>query len=280
MTIRIGKISFTNILPIYHHFDGRDLDIELVPQVPTQLNRAMAAGEIDMGPISSFAYGQNHRNYLLLPDLSVSAEGPVRSIFLFTRGQSLSELHGARIALTRSSASSVALLRILLETFEGVRPVYVTMDPDLETMMQEADAALLIGDDALLGNWRNPGYQVIDLGQAWFERTGLSMTFAVWAVRREVAEKCHEQLVEIHRRFMRAKEEGERDRLPAIREAMRLLGGEAEFWHRYFAGLSYDLGEKQLSGLRAYFRYAADLGLLPGDVEIRMLDLQAGLGMR
>ena len=84
--IRIGRIAFTNILPIYHFFDPSGLNVEMIHQVPSQLNRGMAAGEIDMGPISSFAYGENHTRYTLVPHLSVSSRGPVRSIYLFTPG--------------------------------------------------------------------------------------------------------------------------------------------------------------------------------------------------
>lgn len=278
--IRIGRISFTNILPIYHHFDERGTQVELIPQVPTQLNRGMAAGEIDMGPISSFAYAENYPHFVLMPDLSISAMGPVGSIFLFTRGKELSEVRHARIALTNTSASSVNLLRVLLEKFEGGSPDYVTMPPSLEEMMKQADAALLIGDDALKALWKNPGYRVLDLGEEWHKYTGLSMTYAVWAVRREIAETRMEELEEIYVRFMKAKEQGRRDPLPVIQEAMRQLGGERVFWKEYYDNLIYDLREREIAGLKAYYRYAAELGLLSSDVEICMLDLTAGLGMR
>lgn len=279
--IRIGKIAFTNILPIYHYFDGQGTQVEFIPQVPTELNRGMARGEIDMGPISSFAYAEQYPQYVLMPDLSVSAMGPVGSIFLFTRGAELVDLRHARIALTQTSASSVALLRILLEKFAGASPDYVTMVPNLEQMMKEADAALLIGDDALKALWNNPaGYRVLDLGQEWFERTGLSMTFAVWAIRKEIAETRTAELEEIYFRFMKAKETGRKQPLPVIQEAIRQLGGEPAFWQQYYEGLCYDLREKEVVGLKTYYRFAAELGLLPPDVEICMLDLPASLGMR
>jgi chorismate dehydratase len=271
--IRIGKISFTNILPIYHYFDGSGLPIEMIPLVPTGLNRRMARGEIDMGPISAFAYAEQYPDYVLLPDLSVSATGPVGSIFLFTRGESLEELNGARIALTNTSASSVALLKILLEKYAGVSPEYVTMAPSLDEMMRGADAALLIGDDALTGLWRNPGFRVFDLGEEWHRCTGLSMTFAVWAVRREIAEERTEELAEIHRRFMLAKERGRREPLPVIREAIRQLGGDVPFWTRYFGGLDYDFRAKHREGLQTYFDHAYELGILSARVEIQVLDL-------
>ncbi|WP_124727327.1 menaquinone biosynthetic enzyme MqnA/MqnD family protein [Staphylospora marina] len=280
MTVRVGKISFTNVLPIYQHLDATGLDIELVPEVPARLNKAMAEGGIDLSPISSFAFGARHRDFYLLPDLSVSAWGDVRSVCLFTKGKSLSELDGARVALTPKSASSVALLRILLERYEGVKPRYETMEPDLPRMLESADAALLIGDDAIVGGRAHPEYRVFDLGREWHERTGHSMTFAVWAVRREVAHRSPNELANIHERFLEAKESGKRDLRPAVHEAMRLLGGDEGCWERYFRGLTYDLGERELEGLKLFFRHCAELSLLPEDVEICMPDLGAGTGMR
>jgi chorismate dehydratase len=274
--IRIGRIAFTNILPIYHFFDPAGLKVELIHQVPSQLNRRMAAGEIDMGPISSFAYGENHTRYTLVPHLSVSSRGPVRSIYLFTRQAELSDLRSARIAVTNTSATSVALLKILLQYFEGGDPEYLTMPPSLEEMMKEADAALLIGDDAVRGAWENPGYRALDLGEEWYKRTGLDMTFAVWAVRDEVAERLRDEVAVIASRLIGSKEKGLKDLFPVVEEARRRLGGSPEFWFRYYTGLCYDLGERQLEGLRAYYRYAGELGLLPGEVKIRVMDLPAG----
>ncbi|MFC7442129.1 menaquinone biosynthetic enzyme MqnA/MqnD family protein [Laceyella putida] len=278
--IRIGKIAFTNILPIYHYLDDRGLNVEWVRQVPTLLNRNMALGKIDMGPISAFAYAEHAEDYVLMPDLSISAMGPVGSIFLFTKGCQLHELDGKTIALTNTSASSVALLQIILEKFAGVKPTYVTMPPSLEEMMSVADAALLIGDDAVMGKWNHPGYRLYDLGEEWMKQTGRSMTFAVWAVRRKIAESRKSELEELYHRFMRAKAEGRKNMRPAIEEAMRQLGGDPAFWQKYYDGLSYDFGEREKRGLETYFRYATDLGLLPANVEIRMLDLPASLGMR
>lgn len=277
--IRIGKISFTNILPIYHYFDDTDLPIEWIPQVPTQLNRGMAEGKIDMGPISSFAYAENYPNYVLLPNLSVSATGPVGSIFLFTRGKSLSELKTSKIALTNTSASSVNLLKILLEGLEGGSPSYVTMAPDLSAMMENADAALLIGDDAIRAKWTNPGYTVLDLGEEWHKRTGKSMTFAVWAVRKEVAETRKEELVQIYRRFIEAKERSKREPGPVIQEAMRQLGGEPAFWHAYFQGLTYDFSPSEIEGLKTYYRWAKELGLISTEVTIEVLDLSLEINL-
>lgn len=266
--IRIGKISYTNVLPIYHYFDTQGLNVELIHQVPAKCNHDLANGTIDLASISSFAYGQNWKDYYLMPDLCVSSHGPVRSIFLFTKGKKMSELDGCKIALTSSSASSVHLLRILLEKFEGVIPSYITMEPDLERMMEEADAALLIGDDAIQASWRNHGYKVMDLGEEWYKHTGLSMVYAVWAVRREVVETRKEEMTKIYQRFMESKQRAKQDILPVIMAAQQRLGGSRNYWETYFRGLSHDFGDRERKGLETYYRYAGELGFLPKDLQM------------
>jgi chorismate dehydratase len=275
--IRVGQISFTNILPLYYYLkqNPASRNLQFIPRVPTQLNHEMARGTIDVGPISSFAYAQAYPRYVLLPDLSVSANGAVGSIFLFTKGLAWSDLRQARIALTHTSASSVVLLKILLERFAGATPVYITLPPSLDLMMKQADAALLIGDDALTALWNNPGYRVFDLGEEWFKRTGLSMTFAVWAVQRELTERRATELAELYHLFIQAKEKGARQIAPVIQAAMRQLGGTETFWRAYYSGLCYDLREREFSGLHTFYRYAAELGLLSSDVQMCMFDLLA-----
>lgn len=271
--IRIGEISYTNVLPIFYYFDSNDLPIEWIHHVPATLNQAMSQDEIDLGAISSFAFAEHADRYLLLPNLSVSAHGPVGSIFLFTKGKALDELDEVSIALTNTSASSVNLLRVILEKFIGVKPRYYVMEPNLDKMMAEADAALLIGDDAIRAAWSKPDYQVYDLGELWYQQTGLPMVFAVWAVRKEAALENPDLLAEIYDRFIGSKERGKQEPLAIIKEAQRKVGGEVPYWNQYFAGLSHDLGERELEGLQTFYRYASELGALPKEISIRMFQL-------
>ncbi|MDQ0418031.1 chorismate dehydratase [Croceifilum oryzae] len=271
--IRIGEISYTNVLPVFHFFDSSNLPIEWVNHVPATLNQAMSKGEIDLGAISSFAFAEHSDRYYLFPNLSVSAYGPVGSIFLFTKDKSLQELDQASIALTNASASSVNLLRVILEKFSGVKPLYQVMEPNLEQMMQVSDAALLIGDDAIRAAWSKPHYRAYDLGELWFQQTGLPMVFAVWAVRKEIVQKRPELMAEIYDRFMRSKESGNQEPMAIIKAAQRKVGGEVSYWKQYFAGLSHDLGERELEGLQLFYRYATELGTLPPEIAIQMFQL-------
>lgn len=275
-TMKIGKITFSNIMPIYHFFRTDQFyehQVELIPQVPSQLNRGMAAGEIDMGPISSFEYGRNYKKYEVLPDLSISSKGEVRSIFLFSK-RPIEELKEARIALTDKSATSNNLLKIILEKFYQASPIYEEMPANLDKMMTAFDAALLIGDDALLASWNNPGYHMYDLGELWYQHTGLWMVFAVWAVRRDVSLHKPELLRSVHNEFLRSKRKGFAELDEVVAQAKKEFGATAEFWKIYYTGLSYDFTPEHKRGLEYYYACAADIGLLaePATVEVFSTD--------
>lgn len=261
--LRVGRIDYANVWPVFHYFDPARLngEIETVRAMPAELNRKLREGEIDISAVSSFAFGLSADDYWLLPDLSVSSLGRVQSLLLFLKKPLAQALNG-RIALTTTSATTVNLLKIIVEKFYGGRPTYETADPSLEEMMKEADAALLIGDHAIRASWQNHGYQVMDLGEMWRERTGHWMTYAVWAVRRDAAAANPEAVRDIYREFVRAKGLAARRPEPLIAEAVRRIGGDETYWKGYFDGLSHDFSASQRAGLQLYFRYAKELGLM------------------
>jgi len=269
--LRIGRIDFTNVWPIYFHFPElvASSKVDIVKMVPTGLNRAMAAGEIDMGPISSFAYGESFENYVLYPDLSVSAYGEVNSILLFHEKPLRDIVHGS-IALPTTSASSVNLLKIILQQFYGGQPTYSYAPPVLEAMIEGHDAALLIGDDAIRESWRNRKYMITDLGQEWAKWTGQWMSFAVWALRRDAARRHPELVDEVFRAFVQSKAKAHGDPTAMIREACRTIGGEETYWRHYFHTLCYDFGREQWQGLQLYYRYCHELGFLPKPAAIEI----------
>jgi len=266
--IRVGIYPYTNCWPVFFHFDPASLrtPVEPVRDMPAALNRRLAAGEIDVAAISSFAYGQYADRFYLLPDLSVSALGRVKSILLFLKSPLERVLRG-KIAVTTTSATSVALLRIIMEKFWGGSPTYEYAEPSLESMLERADAALLIGDHAIRASWRPSGCRVLDLGEVWHLWTGNWMTFAVWAVRRETADARPDAVAEICEALLASKERSLRDPAPLVERAVAEIGGTDAYWHGYFANLCYDFGQAQRAGLRLYFRFARELGLLPPDFD-------------
>ncbi|WP_227936187.1 menaquinone biosynthetic enzyme MqnA/MqnD family protein [Alkalihalobacillus deserti] len=271
MSVIIGEISYTNILPFFYYLDREKLkeqNCSFVPQVPAQLNQAMSAGEIDVGGISSFAYADNADRFTLMPNLSVTSYGPVGSIFLFSK-KPLQQLGEANIALTSSSASSVHLLKIILEHFYSLKLSYTTMRPHLKTMLVEHDACLLIGDDAIVAKREVGGsYHCYDLGDLWFEHTGLPMTFAVFAVRNETLSEHTSLLGAVYRSFLESKRMSETNQYQLmIDDILKTHGGEKAFWVKYFHNLCNDFGEQEQKGLSYYFELLYQMGYLSNQVK-------------
>lgn len=269
--LRVGRINFTNVWPIFYYFPISRFaeEVELMLEVPTSLNKALAEGRIDMGPISSFAYGENSRNYVLFPDLSVSALGKVNSILLFHR-EPLEQIVNGTIALPTTSASSVNLLKVIIAKYYGGNPTYFYASPSLNDMMKSTDAALLIGDDAIRGSWEEHGYLVTDLGELWHRLTGHSMTFAVWAVREQVVREQPELLEQLLKAFQWSKSKGMANPEEMIQEARDSIGGTTSYWEHYFSQLTYDFGPIQWEGLRLFYQYAWELGLLEEPARLRI----------
>ncbi|MBW5446638.1 ABC transporter substrate-binding protein [Cohnella sp. CFH 77786] len=267
--LRIGRIDYTNVWPVFHHFRPESLRFpaEQVSEMPAALNRKLKEGDIDAAAISSFAYGASSDSYYLLPNLSVSALGKVQSILLFLKSPLEKVIHG-KIALTTTSATSVNLLKIIMTKFYGGDPVYEDAEPSLERMMRDADAALLIGDHAIRASWQNHGYRVLDLGEVWNLWTGHWMTFALWAVRREAADRQPEAVRSIYEGLMESKRRASRDLGPIVSKALRQIGGTPSYWRGYFSRLHHDFGPEQQAGLMLYFRYARELGLMEGKVSL------------
>ena len=227
----------------------------------------MAHGQVDVGGISSFAYGENYDKYHVFPNLSVSSNTTVGSIFLFSKVP-IEELKEKKIALTSSSATSVNLLKIILQQFYDAQNQYTTMKPNLTAMMDLHDGCLLIGDDAIVASWKEGNkYFRYDLGELWYHHTGLSMTYAVFAIRNEVLSQ--QNLIEIlYNEFISSKAKSNDSQFyPMIDDIRNLFGGEKRFWDEYFKGLCYDLGEKELTGLQYYYNLAYKHGLLEKQVE-------------
>ena len=183
---RLGIVSYTNVAPLHWGLEPWR-GAAFVRGVPTELNRMLLKGEIDLTLISSYEFLRHNDELRALPDFSISTLGPVYSVMLF-HWEPWDDLSGKRVALTTDSATSVQLLKVLLKE-SGINAEFVPMKPDLDTMLEQCDAALLIGDSALIEavepreiNGKIP--LVTDLGEAWYSLTRLPFTFAVWASRK------------------------------------------------------------------------------------------------
>jgi len=265
-TVRLGIFSYLNIQPVYYQFHaspplhslgrGSGGEIELVTGTPAQLNDALLSGLIDISNISAYAFGQHHDTLALLPELSIAANGPVESVLLFSWHERWQDLDGRRIALTNHSATAARLVRLLSAERYGIAPKYVTMPPDLDAMLTAADAALLIGDIALVEGTlrrtvagRSRPY-IFDLGAEWRDWTGLPFVFGVWAARADRLKQIDRSGVLAAIRHSKMSGLAHIDEIAAS-YATR-LGLAPEICARYLRRLRYDLNADDQRGLRRY----------------------------
>ena len=171
---------------------------------------------------------------------------------------SLDWLDGERVALGSTSRTSVRLAELLLTERYGVSPDYYRCPPDLSLMMQEAPAAVLIGDAALRVNLHDAsrlGLEVHDLGQMWKDWTGLPFVFAVWAARRDFLEREPEMVREVRRAFLASRDLSMEEVGKVAEQTARWELFDEELLRRYFAeALDFSFGERQLEGMREFAR--------------------------
>ncbi len=246
--IRLGRISYVNMAPVFYRLDA---EVEEIQGVPTELNRRLLAGELDIAPISSIEYARNADRLRLLPRLCVGSEGAVDSIQLVSR-KPLEQVR--TIAVTPESASSVVLTKVLLPEADHV------------ALGEEADAKLLIGDAALKSAFEDPTPHH-DLGRLWLERTGLPMVFAVWAC----PEPLHAGLAELEDALVASVRLARAEPEQLAHEASDRYGYPAGFLARYFEKLRYRFGPRERAGLMTFLELARDEGELAEVPELRFV---------
>lgn len=268
--LKLGHIVYSNCFPVHAGIitGAVPFPFALVEGVPTELNRKLADGAVDVSPSSSIEYAVNRGTYLILPELSITSRTRVMSIALESRVP-IDELDRKVVALTTSSATSVVLLRILLEIRYGVTPDFTVFDQESEDPSGAADAMLTIGDRALKRSQRSTYPHVYDLGLLWHEFTGLPFVFALWQVNYK--KNIDKELSVLYHSLMESKRYG-LGRLPELAAGHAGRFGLPEgLLLDYWRTFSYDLGDDEQRGLLAFYGYAADLGVIDRIPDLRFL---------
>lgn len=274
--IRLGYIDYINCLPVYYAIENGLVPVKarMVKGPPTKLNSMFIEGKLDITPISSIEFARNSDISVILPNLSISADGNVESILLFSKVP-VTELEGAKVSLPSSSATSVALLKILFEHYYQVKVEYVTQKPNLDLMLKKSDAALLIGDDALLArtadlSWGRKSLYVTDLGKAWKEFTGQKMIYALWVIHKKFVEENPEEVQAVSSAFLEAKEYGFNHIDKLIEKAKAKTDLPVQVLKDYFQTIRYEFGEEEQKGLLTYYDYAYKSGLIEERVKLNI----------
>ncbi|MDT3700600.1 MAG: menaquinone biosynthesis protein [Thermincola sp.] len=274
--IRLGQVDYLNCYPVYYAIEHKQVPVhaKMVKGYPTKLNEMFLEGKLDITPISSIEFARNSDKAIILPNMSISADGDVQSILLFSKVP-VTELDGLNVCLTSSSATSVALLKILFEHYYQIQVRYTVQKPDLQQMLKKNDAALLIGDDALLARHSDLDYEgrplfVIDLGRAWRDFTGQKMIYALWVIRSRFVEEHSAEIEAISKAFVDAKNFGFSHVSLLVDKAEQATGLPRPVLESYFQTIQYEFGEDEQKALLTYYDYAYKSGLINERVKLNI----------
>lgn len=259
--LRVGRIPYVNCYPVYGAVDRGivPLDATLIDGVPTALNGMMASGTLDVSVVSAVEYARDWERYLLLPDLAISCDGPVRSVVLFS-DRPATELGGQKVVVSSSSMTSVYLLELLFEHVWHSKPEFVRGNAeaaDLAATVASADAPaarLVIGDAALMlstGAIESRYAHRYDLGSVWKDWTGMPFVFAVWVSNRTSPTA---DVLGVHAALIESRNWGLKHLDVLATEAAETTGVSQIACAEYLAGLDYGLSYPHLGGLTEFYR--------------------------
>ena len=252
---RVCAVSYLNTQPlVWGMLHGAERNrFELDFALPSECADRLGNGTADIGIVPCAELPR--LGLAIIRGTGIACHGPVRSILLISR---VPPERIRTLATDSSSRTSVMLARILLAKRFGAEPVLISMAPDLPSMLEAADAALIIGDPALHLDPVSIPFHVMDLGTEWLELTGLPMVFAVWAKTPSVITPDLEQVFQASCRFG----------LQHLREIAASEGparGIAEpLALEYFEkNIVFELGEREYRGLDLFLQYAAEFDSRP-----------------
>jgi chorismate dehydratase len=234
--ITIGHINFINTLPL--DWEGpAPFEYKKISGPPTRINELLLEGEVDLGIISLAFYLDHQAELIRLGDLGIVSDGPVLSVSLFSR-KDLTKAKGnggLKIYETSQSATSIILNRIILRRVYGVKPETVSNRSD-------AEALLLIGNQALLerqnGTWEN----IYDLGEEWRRFTGLPAVFAVLSAQRRVISRKKIELESVVRFIKSVYHKNKDNRAGLVHRALGKISLDQKILYKYFECLKYEIG--------------------------------------
>lgn len=271
--LKIGRISYANLFPIFYMLE-RECDCsryEFIEGVPSNLNRMLRNGEVDVSPSSSIEYLRDTNKYSVIEGHSISSIGPIGSIILFSK-KPIERLDGMTVFTSSQSETSVALLEIIFKKFIKIKCALKQKDlclPISDSQLEGSDAYLLIGDDALTAHKIVIKHGLItefiytyDLGELWHKHTGLPFTFALWIHRKDCCMEKAELLERFKNDLNNAKKLALKN-FKKIASSSPLKGilTEDELI-TYWENISYDFGDKHKKGLELFRKYSEELGLI------------------
>jgi len=289
--LRISIVQYLNTAPLVWGFTNGPLHgkYDLSFTVPSQCSEDLRTGRADVAIIPAIEY-QRIDDLVILPDMAIASKKQVRSLLIVSK-KPIEQVK--RFALDRSSRSTQALTRILCAEKWKIAPSFFEASPDLAEMLEQADAALLIGDPALrisLGIEKDSQIgaegqsicpaatlaitstellYVYDVASEWRSLTELPAVLAVWAARRDVATP------EVTADFLASRDFGLSHISEISYDASFELELPAQAIETYLRrNIDFSLDSENRRGLDLYYRHAARLGLISKAKPIEWVDMK------
>jgi len=262
----VGEIRYANCTPIYMklkesaHADG----YRFIIGEPAELNAMLADGRVDVSSSSSIEYARHTDDYLVVPEVSISSTGEVGSILLFSK-RPIEKLGGRLISVSSASATSTVMLKVLLKDAYGLDARFEPRAPELSGMLEGAEAALVIGDEALKERMAlvESDLLVYDLGGIWQERYGLPFVYGLWMMRSDSAKskpgpaRRFAEDISLARNAACSDYESVAKRAPE--SAWMGVPGLVDYWSK----MSYRLDEEHVRGVLRFYELAHRLDECP-----------------
>jgi len=281
--LRLAAIDFLNPAPLMWNFEHEPEKTRLAERyaisysTPSQCAERLASGEADIGLVPTAAYA-NDPSMLIVPGCTIASKGRIRSIILVTRESGPEAAQ--RVAVDTSSLTSVTYTKILFRKYWNPQAEFLPSAPDLEQMLATADAAMLIGDAALLAledsqlRFDRTGESLLysDLGHEWGSRTGLPWVSAFWGVRAKALEETPIGRETLIADFQTSRNQGLGHIEELVAEWAPRIALPEQLIRTYLTeNIHYVLDHTCMEGLKLFYRYAAECGALPLAPEIHLL---------
>ena len=252
--VRLGAVGYLNARPLVYGLEALP-QFELRFDVPSKCAELLHEGAIDLGLIPSIEYNHpiTRTEYSIVPDLAIASSGPVASVAIYSQ-RPMPDVRS--IALDTSSRTSVALVRVLCKREFKISPRLEHRGPDLDEMLTACDAALIIGDNALMRDG-DGSIEKIDLGDVWMRTTGLPFVYAFWAGRHGCLSPRDVEVLH------GARDRGLQHTSEIAREYFASLPERQAMGVRYLRdNIKYSLGAQERAGLELFYRYAVEAGVI------------------
>jgi len=226
---------------------------------PSECAQRVEAGLCDLGIVPVME--MRRQGLKFIPGTGIACRGAVRSILLVSK---VDPRRIRTLATDSGSRTSVMLSRVILRERYGASPAVWPHDPDLEAMLEQADAALLIGDAALRVDPAALSYASLDLGAEWESLTGLPMVFALWAGEPAAVERLEQSGAGDALAGSLAWGRARMDEIVATESRAREF--DPDLVRSYLTRfIVFDIGPRELAGLNEFFRLASSLEAQPFD---------------